>query len=156
MNRSLPHRLLLAVSAILLCHLAVAADPAPKAPITQGSLPPYLVEWVYRVRWGESDEFWRLFRKYQIPLLDKEKQLGRVLNYTVYRPGLHMSEDQRWDYRVVITYRDIVATTQSRDLPKQLFPDQATFKREENQRWSVTVAHYDLPIREVDPHSADE
>jgi hypothetical protein len=24
------------------------------------------------------------------------------------------------------------------------------------QRWSITVAHYDLPIREVDPHAADE
>jgi hypothetical protein len=66
---------------------------------------------------GESDEFWRLFQKYQIPLLDKEKQLGRVPAYTVYRPGLHTSEDQRW---------------------------------------SMTVAHYDLPIREVDPHAADE
>jgi hypothetical protein len=57
---------------------------------------------------------------------------------------------------VVITYRDILATTQSRDLPKQLFPDQATFRREENQRWSLTVAHYDLPIRIIDPHSADD
>jgi hypothetical protein len=135
-------------------HLASAADPSPKA-AAQAPLPPYLVEWVYRVKWGESDEFWRLFRKYQIPLLDKEKELGRVLSYTVYHPGLHTSEDQRWDYRVVITYRDILATTQSHDLPKQLFPDQTTFRREENQRWALTLAHYDLPIRIVDPHSAD-
>jgi hypothetical protein len=154
MNRTPLGPLLIAFVLTTSWHLACAADPSPKA-AAQAPLPPYLVEWVYRVKWGESDEFWRLFRKYQIPLLDREKELGRVLNYTVYHPGLHTSEDQRWDYRVVITYRDIVATTQSHDLPKQLFPDQATFRREENQRWTVTLAHYDLPIRVVDPHSAD-
>ena len=34
--------------------------------------------------------------------------------------------------------------------------DQATYRREDNQRWSITVAHYDLPIRLIDPHSADD
>jgi hypothetical protein len=153
--RSALHCLLLTTAITLTSQLALAADSAPKATV-QAPLPPYLVEWVYRAKWGSSDEFWRLFQKYQIPLLDKEKQLGRVLSYTVYRPGLHTSEDQRWDYRVVITYRDILATTQSRDLPKQLVPDQATYRREENQRWSLTVAHYDLPIRVIDPHSAED
>lgn len=155
MIRSVLPCLLLTTAITLSGQAALAADSAPKAAV-QAPLPPYLVEWVYRAKWGSSDEFWRLFQKYQIPLLDKEKQLGRVLSYTVYRPGLHTSEDQRWDYRVVITYRDILATTQSRDLPKQLFPDQATYRREENQRWSLTVAHYDLPIRIIDPHSADD
>jgi hypothetical protein len=155
LNRVIQRPVLLVISAAWACILATGSAVA-QVPQAGRHLPPYLVEWVYRVKWGETDEFWRLFRKNQIPLLDKEKQLGRVLSYTVYRPGLHTSEDQRWDYRVVITYRDIVATTESRDVPRQLFPDQATFKREENQRWSITVAHYDLPIREVDPHAADE
>jgi hypothetical protein len=155
MKASAPRLLLLMVAAAL-CNTVPTSDTVAQTSATRAPLPPYLVEWVYRVKWGESDEFWRLFQKNQIPLLDKEKQLGRVLTYTVYRPGLHTSEDQRWDYRVVITYRDIVATTQSHDLPKQVFPDQATFKREEKQRWSLTLAHYDLPIREVDPHAVDE
>lgn len=155
MIRPVLFALMLATTTSLTGQLCVAADPAPKS-TAQPPLPPYLVEWVYRAKWGSSEEFWRLFQKYQIPLLDKEKQLGRVLGYTVYRPGLHTSEDQRWDFRIVITYRDILATTQSRDLPKQLFPDQATFRREENQRWTLTVAHYDLPIRIVDPHSVDD
>lgn len=155
MNRSTV-RVLLLVASVASFSTLLTGGAVAQTPAAQSHLPPYQVEWVYRVKWGESDEFWRLFQKYQIPLLDKEKQLGRVLGYTIYRPGLHTSEDQRWDYRVVITYRDIVATTQSRDLPKQVFPDQKTFKREENQRWSITVAHYDLPIREVDPHAADE
>jgi hypothetical protein len=153
MIRATVRPLLLVVSAALTSALGMPA--AAQSTSAQSHLSPYLVEWVYRVKWGESDEFWRLFRKNQIPLLDKEKQLGRVLSYTVYRPGLHTSEEQRWDYRVVITYRDILATTESHDLPKQLFPDQATFKREENQRWRITLAHYDLPIREANPHAAE-
>ena len=155
MKRSRLRSLLLAIAITSITALPVGHAVA-QTPASQKHLPPYLVEWVYRAKWGESDEFWRLFRKYQIPLLDKEKQLGRVLTYSVYRPGLHTSEDQRWDFRVVITYRDILATTESRDLAKQVFPDQATFRREENQRWAATVAHYDLPIREVDPHAAEE
>jgi hypothetical protein len=39
---------------------------------------------------------------------------------------------------------------------KQLFPDQSAYKKDENQRWELVVAHYDLPIKEIDPHSADE
>jgi len=153
-NRSTLPALLLVLPVALIGMFATGNTRAQTP--AQGHLPPYQVEWVYRVKWGSSDEFWRLFRKNQIPLLDQEKLLGRVLHYTVYRPGLHTSEDQRWDYRVVITYRDILATTESHALPKQVFPDQTTYKREENQRWNITVAHYDLPIREVDPHATEE
>jgi hypothetical protein len=36
-----------------------------------------------------------------------------------------------------------------------LFPDQQTFKKEENRRWEITEAHWDLPIRVVDPNAAE-
>ncbi len=55
--------------------------------------PPYQVEWVYRVKYGSQDEWWSIFQKYQIAILDREKQLGFVTNYVVFRPGLHTSED---------------------------------------------------------------
>ncbi len=116
---------------------------------------PYLVEWVYKVKWGHSDEFLGLLKKYQLPILDREKQLGYVTQYTVYSPGLHTSEDQRWDYRVFITYKNQASASHSKEITRQLFPDQATFKREENYRWEITEAHWDLPIRVVDPNAAE-
>src|ERR1700683_4476317 len=67
---------------------------------------PYLVEWVYKVKYGYQDEFFEIFRKYQVRILDREKDLGYVTNYTIYSPSLHTSEDARWDYRVVIAYRN--------------------------------------------------
>ena len=35
-------------------------------------------------------------------------------------------------------------------ITKQLFPDQDTFKREEQRRFEILLAHWDLPIVEVD------
>ena len=101
------------------------ASPAPSAPEK-----PYLVEWVYKVKWGYADEFWQLFKKYQIATLNREKELGYVTSYTVYRPGLHAWEDSRWEYRIVITYKNISSSGHGSEVEKQLFPDQATMKRE--------------------------
>ena len=113
---------------------------------------PYMVEWVYKVKWGGADEFWQLFKKYQIATLNREKELGYVTSYTVYRPGHHMGEDSRWEFRIVITYKNISSSTHGSEVEKQLFPDQATMKREENRRWELTEAHYDLPIHTIDPN----
>lgn len=113
---------------------------------------PYLVEWAYKVKWGYVDEFWELFKKYQIATLNREKELGYVISYTVYRPGLHTGEDTRWEFRLIITYRNQASSGHGNEVERQLFPDQATEKREENRRWQITEAHYDLPIRIVDPN----
>lgn len=116
---------------------------------------PYLVEWVYRVKYGFQDEWWKLFEKYQIATLDKEKDLGYITEYHVVRPGLHTSEDARWDYRIVIAYRDQSSASHGSEVEKSLFPDADSRKREENRRWELTANHWDLPIHEIDPHTAD-
>ena len=113
---------------------------------------PYMVEWVYKVKWGYADEFWQLFKKYQIATLNREKELGYVTSYSVYRPGYHTGEDTRWEYRIVITYKNISSSGHGSEVEKQLFPDQAEMKRGENRRWALTEAHYDLPIHTIDPN----
>jgi hypothetical protein len=122
----------------------------------QQTEPPYIVEWVYRVKLGHEDEFWQIFKKYQIATLNKEKELGRVLKYEVFRPGLHTSEDQRWDYRIVIYYKNAASSSGGAAIEKQLFPDQETMKREETRRWDLTQLHWDLPIRQIDPNAPAE
>jgi hypothetical protein len=113
---------------------------------------PYLVEWVYKVKWGYADEFWQLFKKYQIATLNREKELGYVKSYTVYRPGYHTGEDTRWEFRIVIEYKDIASSVHGSEVEKQLFPDHEAMKRGENRRWELTEAHYDLPIHTIDPN----
>jgi hypothetical protein len=61
------------------------------------------VEWVYRIRYGFEDEWFQIFRKIQLAILEREKPLGYVFDYMIWPPSLHASEESRWDYRVVIT-----------------------------------------------------
>lgn len=138
-----------ALSASCLIAAMTPASAQPRA--TEGK--PYVVEWVYRVRYGFGDEWWRLFQKYQIAELDEEQRRGFVRSYEVYRPGLHTSEDARWDYRIVITYNGYDGSTHEGEVERALFPDRATLQREENRRWELTTNHWDLPIHAIDPHA---
>jgi len=112
---------------------------------------PVTVEWVYRVKYGYKDEWFQLFKKNQLSILEKQKELGYVKEYTVYAPSLHTSEDSRWDYRIIIVRAtaDAPPGQSEAELARQLFPDQATYQREENRRWELTTNHWDLPIHIV-------
>lgn len=120
---------------------------------TRVNTPPYLVEWVYKVKWGHQDEFFDIFKKTQVPTLDREKEVGYVLDYTIYSGTSHRTgEDVRYDYRVVIAYKDEASSRHGSEVEKQVFPDQAALKREDQKRWDLTLAHWDAPIRVLDPH----
>jgi len=128
------------------------AGPAPAQP-NSAPVRPYQVEWVYRVRYGFEEEWWRIFQTYQIAALDEEKRRGYVRDYAVYRPGLHVSEDARWDYRIVITYNGYDGSTHEGEVEKALFPDAAARRHDEDRRWELTENHWDLPIHAIDPHA---
>ena len=122
----------------------------------QAAETPYQVEWVYHIQSGHEGEWWKIFQKYQIATLDREKQLGFVSNYIVEKPGLHTSEDARWNYRVVITFPSYEASRHEGEVERQLFPDRAAMHRDEDRRGELTVNHWDLPIRQIDPHQVSD
>jgi hypothetical protein len=85
---------------------------------------------------------------------EAEKKEGLVTKYIVQRGGSHaLGEEDRWDLRVLIYYKSREAQATGRGIGQKLFPDQATFRKEEQERWRLTLRHYDLPITEVDPHA---
>jgi hypothetical protein len=137
--------------------VAVMSLLAPGCVVAQtlSGTKPYQVEWVYRVRYGYQDEWWRLFRTYQIAELDEEQRRGYVRSYSVVRPGLHTSEDARWDYRIVITYNSYEGSTHEGEVEHALFPDRKSLQKAESRRWELTANHWDLPIHEIDPHAVD-
>ena len=50
-----------------------------------------------------------------------------------------------------------VATTANPDeepMTRQLWPDQDTYKKEEQRRFEILLAHWDLPVSDVTPASA--
>ena len=119
----------------------------------QTAKPLYQMEWVYRVKYGFQDEWWRIFQKYEIAALNEEKRRGYVVDYYVDVPDLHASEDARWDYRIIITFKDRDAATHEDEVTRALFADQAALRRDESRRWELTANHWDLPIHKIDPRA---
>jgi hypothetical protein len=128
---------------------------AQGAPAQGGANQPYTMEYYYKVQWGHQQEFLQLFLKNHYPLLQKEVETGRILAVKIETPANHMTEESRWDYRVTLTFKNsTMATTTNPDEPamlKQLWPDQATFTREEQRRFEILLAHWDLPVTDVTP-----
>jgi hypothetical protein len=101
---------------------------------------------------GYADEFIRLFKKNHYPVLKKERELGRILQVTATTPKYHATEDGRWDYRVTLVWKNVGVTNDGFDaqpLIKQLFPDQETFKKEEQRRFEILAGHWDAPVVDV-------
>jgi hypothetical protein len=139
--------LLLLASALPLLAQGAPPQGAPDAP--------YTVEYYYKVQWGHQQEFLDLFLKNHYPLLQKIVASGRMTSVKIETPANHMTEDSRRDYRVTIVFKNsTVATTTNPDeetLIKTLYPDQATYKREEQRRFELLLAHWDLPVSNITP-----
>ncbi len=114
---------------------------------------PYAIEYYYKARWGSAEEFIRLFRKNHLPVLQKQVAMGRILKISAAKPRLHGTEDGRWDYRITLVFKNIGVLDDGFDeaaLTRSLFPDQETFRKEEQRRFEILLAHWDLPVEEVD------
>jgi len=125
------------------------------APAQASADQPYVMEYYYKVQWGHQQEFLQLFLKNHYPLLQRIVQSGRMLSVKIETPANHMTEDARWDYRVSIRFKNSTAATttnpEEESLIKQLWPDQATYKREEQRRFEILLAHWDLPVTDITP-----
>jgi hypothetical protein len=113
---------------------------------------PFVIEYYYKAKWGHADEFLALFKKNHYPVLKKEMELGRMLNVSMVAPRYHTTEDGRWDFRVTIVFKNAAIANDNFDsstIIKQLYPDQETYKKEEQRRFEILDAHWDLPIKDV-------
>src|SRR5208282_3364527 len=128
---------------------------AQGAPPQSSAGEPYTIEYYYKCQWGHQEEFLQLFLKNHYPLLKKIQSTGRILSLKIESPAYHTTEDGRWDYRVTIVYKDsTVATSSNPDeaaFIKELWPDQDTYKKEEQRRFEILLGHWDLPVTEITP-----
>jgi len=129
--------------------LVRAQAPAAQA----GSRTERTVWYFYRVKWGFQDEFVRLFRKNHYPVLKEEMKAGRIKDVRTYVPTYHGDGRADWTFAVVITYRDTATMTgpsNDAEIVKRLYPDAAAFAREEQRRFEILDAHWDVPLNELD------
>lgn len=138
---------------ILLFVLIMVVTSAAAQTATAAPGQPFAVEYYYKTKWGHADEFLALFKKNHYPLLKKEVEMGRMLKVWMDQPRYHTTEDGRWDYRVTIVFKNATVANEPIDesaMKKQLFPDQAAYEREEQRRFEILDAHWDLPVKTLD------
>lgn len=136
---------------LLFAMLLPLASQGQSAPATSDR--PFVVEYYYKTKWGHADEFLKLFKKNHYPVLKKEMEMGRIAKVWMDQPGYHTTEDGRWDYRVTIVFKNATVANEPFDeaaLQKQMYPDQDTFHREEQQRFEILDGHWDLPVKTLD------
>lgn len=133
--------------------LALARELAAESPgaPADGTADVHVVEYLYKCRWGTFDEFMALYAKNHYPLLKRYKQLGRIVSMSATFPINHAAEPARWDMRFTIVYRDVATAYEDTSalaatISKELWPDQATFKKEEQRRFELLLEHTDVPV----------
>ena len=132
--------------------LVLAANVVAQAPPKNDPDKPYVMEFYYKTHWGHQEEFLNLFKKNHLPVLREEIGAGRILSVKVETPAMHMPEVERWDYRVTIVYKNAQAAytpVDEKAIQQRLYPDWATFQKEEQRRFEILEAHWDLAISEI-------
>jgi hypothetical protein len=117
-----------------------AGATAPAAPVT--------VAYFYRVRWGHHAEWLELFRRNHWPVLREQLRTGRFADVRLYTPRFHGDGHADWDVMVTITYRDWTALEAHSEasIKLRLYPDQERFLAEEQRRFELLEAHWDVPL----------
>jgi hypothetical protein len=111
---------------------------------------PITVLYFYKTRWGSHGEFVELFERNHLPILEAQVESGRLREVRRYVAKFHGDGRADWDVLVIITYRDWAALESGSDaeIATRLFPDQARYRQEEQRRFELLEAHWDVPLDE--------
>ena len=105
------------------------------------------------MKWGYAGEFIDLWKANHYPLLKKAIEKGDIISVTAETPVLHSGEDTRWDFKVTIVFKD-TKTAFDPDLTtpykKLLYPDPDKLKRDEQHRFELLIAHWDVMTEKLD------
>ena len=147
-------RHILMTAAILAAIVWPGHTIAAQAPAAQATSRTEKTVWYfYRVKWGFQDEFVSLFQRNHLPVLKEEMKTGRIKDVRTFVPTYHGDGRADWTFAVVIVYRDTAAMmgpSNDAEIVKRLYPDAAKFAREEQRRFEILDAHWDVPLNELD------
>src|SRR6266436_5968072 len=113
----------------------------------------FTVENYYKVKWGFADEFIDLWKKNHYPLLKKAQEKGDIISVTAEKPKLHSGEDTRWDFKVIIVFKNTqLAFDPDLTTPykQQLYPDLEKLAKDEQHRFELLLAHWDIMTEKIE------
>jgi hypothetical protein len=139
---------------VVVAALGLMGGVHAQAPAAQAASRTERTVWYfYKVKWGYQDEFVSLFQKNHLPVLKEQIKSGRMTGVRTFVPTYHGDGRADWTFAVVITYKDtsaMNAPSGDAEIVKKLYPDQATFTKEEQRRFEILEAHWDVPLNELD------
>ena len=112
----------------------------------------FTIENYYKVKWGYADEFINLWKINHYPLLKKAIDKGDIISVVAQRPMLHSGEDTRFDFKVIIVFKNeklAFDPNLTKQYEAQLYPDAVKFKKDEQHRFELLIAHWDVMIEKI-------
>jgi len=112
----------------------------------------FTIENYYKVKWGYADEFIDLWKKNHYPLLKKAIEKGDIISVTAEKPLLHSGEDTRWDFKVIIVFKNATAAFDpnlTTPYKAQLYPDPEKLTKDEQHRFELLISHWDVMTEKI-------
>ena len=113
----------------------------------------FIIENYYKVKWGYADEFINLWKINHYPLLKKAIDKGDIVTVEAEKPKLHSGEDTRFDFKVTIVFKNeklAFDPNLTKQYEKQLYPDLEKLKKDEQHRFELLIAHWDVMIEKIE------
>jgi len=112
----------------------------------------FTIENYYKVKWGYADEFIDLWKVNHYPLLKKAIDKGDIISVEAEKPKLHSGEDTRFDFKVTIVFKTeklAFDPNLTKQYEKQVYPDAGKLKKDEQHRFELLIAHWDVMIERI-------
>jgi hypothetical protein len=139
------------VGMMLVALLLASAGGRAQAPPKQGAGEPKTTWYYYTIKWGFQDEFLDLFQRNHYPILKAKQKAGQYVSVRTFVPEFHGDGRADWTFAVELVEPPNAPTSPTTDeLVAKLYPDQAKFAKEEQRRFELLVAHWDVPLNRLD------
>ncbi len=113
----------------------------------------FTIENYYKVKWGYAEEFINLWKVNHYPLLKKAIDKGDIISVVAEKPKLHSGEDTRFDFKVTIVFKNeklAFDPNLTKQYEKQVYPDTEKLKKDEQHRFELLIAHWDVMTERVE------
>jgi hypothetical protein len=143
-------RLAIAVLGMLVAHGVSGMAGTAQAPASQGAPAQTTTWYFYTVKWGFQDEFLDLFQRNHYPVLKARMEAGYYSSIRTYQPRYHGDGRADWTFAVELVARDDAPNVPTEEeIVRKLYPDQVKFRREEQRRFELLDAHWDVPLAPI-------
>ena len=122
-----------------------------QAPAQQAAGEAKTVWFFYTVKWGFQDEFLDLFQRNHYPILKEMEKQGLYLSVRTFVPENHGDGRADWTFAVELVEpaKQPAGPTEA-EIVAKLYPDRAKLQKEEQRRFELLVAHWDVPLNRID------